>query len=103
MTIEQYNEYMRNYMKAQYDRNVVIVRTLKTDRGCMDCGYNKHHAGLEFDHREPGRGKKETVAALMGRSIKRIMAEIEKCDVVCGTCHRVRTFERLQASIAEMD
>jgi len=93
---DEYRAYMAEYMRKRYQRNVEIVRKLKVERGCADCGYNAHHAGLEFDHREPGRKDRETVAALMGKGINRIMAEIDKCDVVCGTCHNVRTFERLQ-------
>lgn len=96
---EEYNSYMRDYMRDRYAKNTEIVRNLKVERGCFDCGYNAHHAGLEFDHREPGRGKKETVASLMGRSIERIMQEIDKCDVVCRTCHGIRTFNRQQEKL----
>ena len=31
----------------------------------------------------------------MGKTLKRIQEEIEKCDVVCATCHRIRTWNRL--------
>lgn len=86
---------MAKYMRERYAKNAEIVRQLKVDRGCMDCGYNEHHAGLEFDHRD-GREGGRTVAGLMGRSINRILEEIEKCDVVCGTCHNIRTWNRKQ-------
>lgn len=86
---------MREYMREQYDRDVEWVRQLKVELGCMDCGYNTHHAGLEFDHRE-GRltGQEYSVSRIMGRGRKRIQEEIDKCDVVCGTCHNIRTWER---------
>lgn len=91
------SEQRREYMRTRYARNAEIVRSFKVEKGCADCGYNSHHAGLEFDHREGRRGGR-TVAGVMGRSIKQIMEEIEKCDVVCGTCHNIRTWNRKQES-----
>ncbi len=78
------------------------MREYKLSQGCADCQYNKHHAGLEFDHREGRESRYYTIAALMGKSINRIKAEIAKCDVVCGTCHNIRTFERLQLKLASV-
>jgi hypothetical protein len=93
------NEYMAEYMRKRYQNNAQWMRDYKVSTGCADCGYNAHHAGLEFDHLH-GRGGDDThtVARLMGKSIKRIKEEIAKCEVVCGTCHRIRTFERKQNS-----
>lgn len=88
---------MAAYMRGRYQKNVMVVREYKVSQGCADCRYSAHHAGLEFDHRvNRDSDPATTVAALMGKSINRIMAEIAKCDVVCGTCHRIRTFERMQ-------
>ena len=69
-----------------------FFRAYKVENGCADCGYNKHHAGLEFDH----VGDKEfNIAAMARYSMKRVLAELEKCEVVCGTCHNIRTFNRI--------
>lgn len=95
-TDEEYRAYMAKYMRDRYERNKQIIRKLKTDRGCKDCGYNEHFAALEFDHVDGRDREQDTVARLMGKSINRIMQEIEKCEVVCGNCHRIRTFNRLQ-------
>jgi hypothetical protein len=84
--------------RERYARQAERMRKIKTDAGCMDCGYNEHHAGLEFDHREPRLGGK-TVSQLLGRGWDTVLAEIAKCDVVCAICHNIRTFERLQASL----
>ena len=93
MGYKNYNEDMAKYMRERYAKNAEIVRQIKLERGCIDCGYREHHAGLEFDHKE-NRAEQErqdgkqkgslTVARLMGKSIKRILEEIDKCDVVCG-------------------
>lgn len=91
------NEYMAAYMRERYKRDAEWMRQYKLDKGCADCGYNEHHAGLEFDHRDPrATHGGQPVARLMGKGRTRIMAEIEKCDVVCGTCHRIRTWNRKQ-------
>jgi hypothetical protein len=89
-------EWKAAYMRSRYQENALWMRQYKIEQGCKDCGYNKHHAGLEFDHREPRVGR--TVAGLMGKSLNRIKEEIAKCDVVCGICHRIRTWNRLQES-----
>jgi hypothetical protein len=47
---------------------------------------------LEFDHL---RDKLFSIGnKLSSRSWKSILAEIEKCDVVCANCHRRRTGRR---------
>lgn len=97
-TIEEYRKYMATYMRERYRKNTLIIRQLKVDRGCTDCGYNHNHAALEFDHLNGRESDRDTVAQLMGKSIKRILEEVEKCEVVCANCHRIRTFNRLQES-----
>jgi hypothetical protein len=85
-------EKVNEFFRKRYAGNVEFVRQYKIERGCVDCGYNAHHAGLEFDHVLPRlRG---TVAAQIGKSRKVIIEEIERCEVVCGTCHGIRTWER---------
>lgn len=98
--IEEYRAYMATYMRERYRKNTLVIRQLKLDRGCKDCGYNTNHAALEFDHLNGRDSDRDTVAQLMGKSINRIMEEIAKCDVVCANCHRIRTFNRLQQSRA---
>lgn len=71
------------------------VRDIKLKRGCADCGYNAHWAALDFDHL-PGAAKVMDVAEMIrvSRPLAAILAEIEKCEVVCANCHRVRTVMR---------
>ena len=61
---------------------------------CMDCGGRFHFSAMDFDH---VRGKKLFVIGTLkgiGTSIKRLLDEISKCDIVCSNCHRVRTFKQ---------
>lgn len=67
-----------------------FLRTYKTSVGCQDCGYDAHHAALEFDHVVGDKAFNVAHA----KSIAQARAEIQKCEVVCSNCHRIRTFER---------
>lgn len=74
-----------------------IMRSLKrklhliTLRGgkCEKCDYDKNLAALDFHHRDP-RTKKFQLdqRTLSNTSMKLIMEEFEKCDVLCSNCHR---------------
>ncbi|MDQ3806067.1 MAG: hypothetical protein M3416_19825 [Acidobacteriota bacterium] len=52
---------------------------------------------MEFDPRD-GTIKEAAVAnlATKGCPDARLIEEIEKCDVVCANCHRLRTYRRLK-------
>lgn len=93
---EAYNTYQREYRKRQYQELVQRVRDHKVEQGCQDCGYNVHHAGLELDHRDGRSDSEVSVSQLFGRGWNRVKEELDKCDVVCGTCHNIRTWERRQ-------
>lgn len=69
-----------------------FLSAYKLERGCIDCGYRAHAEALDFDH---VTGEKLVQVSWIKRaSMKRLMAEIAKCEVVCANCHRVRS--RLQ-------
>jgi hypothetical protein len=60
----------------------------KSQRGCTDCGYNKHPSALQFDH----EGVKTESIAFIRTSIARVKKEIEsgKCVIRCANCHSIR-------------
>lgn len=61
---------------------------------CSDCGMSYHPVAMDFDH---VRGvKSRDIGKLIQRepSLERLHEEIDKCDLVCANCHRVRTFTR---------
>lgn len=64
------------------------VRALKHRGGCCSrCGYKKYIGALEFHHRTPT--SKECAWDKMCRwTWNRIVAEIDKCDILCANCHR---------------
>lgn len=76
--------------KQQFKKRLVEI---KEASGCVDCGI-KNHIVLDFDHL---RDKKYNVSRMIhdGFSWKSILKEINKCEVVCANCHRIRTHNRL--------
>ena len=63
---------------------------------CFDCGGRFPALVMEFDHRDSGT-KRARVTHIPGRaSDRRILAEVQKCDIVCSNRHRHRTFVRRQ-------
>ena len=72
------------------------VDAVKIERGCMDCGLKlpDHPEVFDFDHR-PGEVKVDGIAVLIHKgTVEEMFAEMEKCDVVCANCHRIRTRQR---------
>ena len=57
---------------------------------CVDCG-NADLRVLDLDHLDPSR-KVDCISRLMQNGVwKRVAAEIEKCEVRCANCHRIKT------------
>jgi len=82
----------KEYIRLRYEKTANWIRDYKIQMGCKDCGYNAHHAALEFDHIEDR--VQGTVSSLAGNSLKAVQKEILLCEVVCRNCHGIRTFVR---------
>ena len=72
------------------------VRTVKNETPCADCQVSYPYWVMDFDHLHD----KEHKISLMvsGYSMKKLKAEIDKCEIVCANCHRDRTHARLVES-----
>ena len=83
-------------VKARQDATTRFLRDLRRVP-CDDCGEMFPPHMMDFDHRDP-RKKLFSIAAghalLMSRA--KLIAEIEKCDIVCANCHALRTYASLQ-------
>ena len=71
--------------------NRSIIRKAK-DKPCVDCGQRFHYAAMEFDHLGDKSFNIGSIGPTASRS--RLLAEIEKCEIVCANCHAMRTFRR---------
>lgn len=72
------------------------------EKGCAVCG-EKDLVVLDFDHL---RDKKYNIAKLVSAvfSVKKVLSEIEKCQILCANCHRRKTakdFNWWRINIAE--
>jgi len=70
-----------------------LLSEIKLERGCADCSYRGAPEALDFDHL-PGSDKRRNVGAMLGYSWEAILSEVDKCEVVCANCHRIRTHDR---------
>ncbi len=61
---------------------------------CVRCGYDEHPAALDFDHIDPA-GKSRQISYLINDGVKRevLLAELEKCQLLCANCHRIKTHD----------
>ena len=60
---------------------------------CTDCGIKYPPYVMDFDHL-PGTEKKFHIGQRLNRPLDEVLEEIEKCEVVCSNCHRIRTHNR---------
>lgn len=59
---------------------------------CTDCGIQYNPWVMQFDHRKP-EDKIDDISKGLSWGIKKLLAEIRKCDVVCANCHAERSYQ----------
>ena len=114
MTEEQRN-LLRQKDKAKQSRSSARQSAMENRRKqlldsfkavpCLDCKQRFPPECMDFDH---VRGiKLVQVGAMRSWALAKILAEVEKCEVVCANCHRIRTKrrsdERRQTRLAQRD
>ena len=92
---KEHYELNRQYYLAKAEKQrkklVLLIREAK-NKSCCDCNNIYPYYVMDFDHRE---GKDFNLGGLNSRrSVKAILTEIAKCDVVCSNCHRARSHRR---------
>lgn len=111
---ESRREYNREYQLRWYkaNRDLHMQRVLKVNCRrrnlskdyvdklkhvpCADCGVEFPSYVMDFDH---VRGEKQVNLSRLRNSRlawAKLVAEVEKCEVVCANCHRIRTRLRAQ-------
>lgn len=58
---------------------------------CLDCSYQGPPFMFDFDHRDPCQKEFGVSGNGLTRSYAKMLAEAEKCDLVCARCHQMRT------------
>jgi hypothetical protein len=77
--------------KREYDFRIWLFEYLSR-HPCVDCG-QKNPIVLEFDHVVEDEHNR-CVTSMAQASVKRLLEEIAKCEVVCANCHTLRTAKR---------
>ena len=104
--IEDRRKYARAYGRDYYRRNRLHLLAKQAEKNkklrerqrqwlidykkglaCVRCG-ESHPATLQFHHRNQQEKEFEIgLYTALGLSKARLLAEIEKCDVICANCH----------------
>lgn len=102
--ISKRKHYLKN--KQRYIDNAIAakeklrahIRAVK-DTPCLDCGIKYPYYVMQFDHI---RDKKYHVSRLVSsNNMKKLEAELAKCEIVCANCHAERTYQRGVAQLVE--
>ena len=77
-----FNQYQRDYKKMRRQK----IKDYKGGK-CMCCGSTED---LQFDHRD--RSKKEfNISKNVNMAWDKLTAEADKCDLLCKSCHQIKT------------
>ena len=86
------------YVNRNKEKVIEFIERYKRGRQCADCGFSGKAFPyvLDFDHKNRGVSKEFNIGSWRRSvlSIKAVQREIEKCELVCANCHRIRTFSR---------
>lgn len=78
------------------DRRAALRETIARakDVPCTDCGVRYPTCVMQFDHVRGVKLLSIGSATALVKSMKALLEEIAKCEVVCANCHALRTESR---------
>lgn len=79
------DKYRAGWERSHTEKKQILDEARKD--GCVRCG-ESDVACLDFHHRNGKADKEGHIGFIRRFSVKRIKAEIAKCDVLCANCHR---------------
>lgn len=85
-------KYANRWARRREKINQIIIAA--KNKPCADCGEQYPYYVMDFDHRNGDDKDFNIGSKKYNVSMARLAEEIEKCDVICANCHRVRTFMR---------
>lgn len=81
--------------KRYFQRGHSRLRAAKMERGqCADCNLKvtyENSSVFDFDHIQE---KSYNVSSMATMSDRKFFEEVDKCQLVCSNCHRIRTINR---------
>ena len=90
------NEYLNAYMKARYKKRREFALAYLGGK-CVHCGATED---LEFDHIDR-KEKEATIADMMLWAKDRLLKELDKCQLLCKSCHNEKTLKDLNKKNAK--
>ena len=86
---KNYRENVRQYLKEQKEKNP-----------CSDCKVFFPYYVMEYDHLHSKINSVSKIAST--GTLRQVIEEIEKCELVCSNCHKVRTWKRIKDKYKNM-
>ena len=80
----------RTIYSTQRRRNVKIKAVKYLGGKCFDCNVESYPEIYDFHHRDPS--KKDFSISKNSKTFESIRAELNKCDLLCANCHRIRHY-----------
>jgi hypothetical protein len=88
-------EWNKNHIKNRDFKKNKIIEIKEKSQGCCKCGEKKHYL-LDFHHVD-SYTKSFQISQGESKGLKRLLAEIEKCVLMCSNCHReFHYFEKIK-------
>lgn len=70
------------------------IQDLKSSTPCKDCEVQYPYYVMHFDHLPEFEKKFDIGNSSKWTSMKKVLDEMEKCEIVCANCHAERTHRR---------
>ena len=80
----------RDYNARKRPIRKEVIDKLKS-APCVDCKLKYPPVCMDFHHKDPSTKLFEPNSGCCSRSLKAVLNEIAKCELVCANCHRIRT------------
>jgi len=81
------------FNNAWRSKQVLIFNEFKKTLKCNRCS-ESHIATLQFHHTNPSEKEIAISNAVRKWSVKRLLIEIEKCEVLCANCHAIEHYNQ---------
>jgi NADPH-dependent glutamate synthase beta subunit-like oxidoreductase len=82
------------YNRQRRDATKAMIAEAKSVP-CADCNKTFPPCCMDFDHVIGEKIDDISRLARYGYDSSKLLREIEKCEVVCANCHRIRTFDQM--------
>jgi len=91
-----HDEHLRNVKERKKAARIFAreyVWDYLTTHPCVQCGESDPRV-LEFHHRNEAE-KEDTISHMVGEGLSaaRLQSEMDKCDILCGNCHKKLTMK----------